>query len=119
MGNNSEEGKLSGLGLIDMNVIKFDSSKLSASLKIPNMGWNEIHVKKDHSILRDMYHNPRFYFVHSYHFALEKDIDILSTSTYGYEFASSFQNNNISGVQFHPEKSHKYGMQLLMKFADL
>jgi imidazole glycerol-phosphate synthase subunit HisH len=119
LGHSSEEGNLQGLGLIDMSVIKFSPSKLPTNCKIPHMGWNEIQIKKKHPIFRDMYRDPRFYFVHSYHFVTGNTNDILTTSMYGYEFVSSFQHENIIGVQFHPEKSHKFGMKLLENFIKM
>jgi glutamine amidotransferase len=119
LGYSSEEGNLAGLGLIDMSVIKFNTAKLPTSCKIPHMGWNEILIKKIHRIFLDMYPDPRFYFVHSYHFVTGNTDDVLTTSTYGYEFVSSFQHENIIGVQFHPEKSHKYGLKLLENFINM
>ena len=115
----SEEGNKSGLGWIDMEVVKFNNDKMSAfgGLKIPHMGWNEIHLVKESPLFRDMYENPRFYFVHSYHFAAANPDDVLSTASYGYEFVCAIEKNNIAGVQFHPEKSHKFGMKLLQNFA--
>jgi imidazole glycerol phosphate synthase, glutamine amidotransferase subunit len=119
LGISSAEGDLPGLGLINMNVIKFDLRKLPIGFKIPHMGWNEVKLKKNHMLFNDSFTNPRFYFVHSYHFEMQNPDDILTTSIYGYEFTSSFQKDNIIGVQFHPEKSHKFGMQLLKKFAEM
>jgi imidazole glycerol-phosphate synthase subunit HisH len=119
MGNMSEEGKLSGLGLINMDVRKFDTSKFATSLKVPHMGWDEVLVKKNHPVFEDMYPDPRFYFVHSYHFVPHNIEDILTTTEYGYEFVSAFQHENIIGVQFHPEKSHKFGMKLLENFVKM
>lgn len=116
LGHNSEEGNLQGLGLIDMQVVKFNREKLADNIKIPHMGWSEITEKKESLVLANMPPNPRFYFVHSYHFATNNISDQLTTSFYGYEFCSSFQSKNIIGVQFHPEKSHKFGMELLRNF---
>jgi glutamine amidotransferase len=119
MGKSSEEGKLAGLGLIDMDVRKFDSSRLPANYKIPHMGWNYVKLSKSSKLFYGMYENPRFYFVHSYHFVTHMQSDILTTTEYGCEFVSSFQKDNIIGVQFHPEKSHKFGMQLLKNFIEM
>jgi glutamine amidotransferase len=119
LGHNSQEGNLQGLGLIDMQVVKFNREKLADNIKIPHMGWSEIAVKKESPILANMQPNPRFYFVHSYHFVTNNNSDQLTTSFYGYEFCSSFQINNIIGVQFHPEKSHKFGMELLRNFRKI
>ena len=115
----SEEGNKSGLGWIDMEVVKFNSAKLPPGLKIPHMGWNNINIKKGSPLFNDMYENPRFYFVHSYHFLPANPEETLSTAYYGYEFVSAIEKNNIAGVQFHPEKSHKFGMKLLKNFAEL
>jgi glutamine amidotransferase len=119
LGNSSEEGDLAGLGLVNMDVVKFNPNKLPAGYKVPHMGWNEVNIKKKHPLFMDMYLDPRFYFVHSYHFLMNNPEDVLTASDYGYEFASAFQKDNIMGVQFHPEKSHKYGMKLLENFLRL
>jgi len=119
LGNKSEEGVESGLGWIDMEVVKFDSSKLNDNLKIPHMSWNEITIKKTSSLLKGLDNNARFYFVHSYHIKVNNDDDTLCTSNYGYEFVSGVQKDNVYGVQFHPEKSHKFGMKLLENFAKI
>jgi glutamine amidotransferase len=117
MCNKSEEGNRSGLGLIDAEVKKF-SFPLIQSLKIPHMGWNLAEIQKDHSLFINMYQDPRFYFVHSYHVVCSNASDVLSTTNYGYNFHSSFAHENILGVQFHPEKSHKFGMHLLKNFIE-
>lgn len=111
----SEEGKEEGLSLIDADVKKF---QFSNDLKIPHMGWNTIQFNKEHSLFNDLYPEPRFYFVHSYHVVCNNPKDILTTTEYGYPFVSSFASGNIMGVQFHPEKSHKFGMKLLKNFIE-
>ena len=83
------------------------------------MGWSDLDLVKNSVLFKDMHTDPRYYFVHSYHFSLNKRQDCLALTTYGYEFSSAFERGNIYGVQFHPEKSHKYGMQLLKNFAEL
>lgn len=113
----SEEGELAGLGWIKGKTIKFRQEKMDNSLKIPHMGWNEIKAAKESKLFTDMYEEPRFYFVHTYHMTCEADEDVLVTSQYGYEFVSGVESQNIVGVQFHPEKSHKYGLKLLDNFA--
>lgn len=118
MGVSSEEGNLNGLELVEMQVKRFEVNKMDESHKIPHMGWSEIDIKKKHPIINNLPVDPRFYFVHSYHFEMINSADILTTTTYGYEFTSSFQHENTFGVQFHPEKSHKYGMMLLKNFAE-
>jgi len=113
----SEEGRESGLELIDAEVKKFSFPE-NQKLKIPHMGWNIISIVKNNSILSNMYDEPRFYFVHSYHVVCNELKDVMTTTTYGYDFHSSFAHDNIMGVQFHPEKSHKFGMLLLKNFIE-
>ena len=119
MGNSSEEGKLPGLGLINMVVKKFDATQLPASYKIPHYGWNHIKIRKDSELFSGFDDDARFYFIHSYHFVQDNAEDILASTNYGYEFVSAFQRDNIMGVQFHPEKSHKYGLRLLENFTKM
>ena len=115
----SEEGTLQGLGWFDADTLKFKFDKVQNGLRIPHMGWNYINVEKKHSLLNDLGENPRFYFVHSYHVVCDKVEDILATTSYGYDFTYAIIRDNIFGVQFHPEKSHKYGMKLLKNFIEL
>ncbi len=112
----SEEGMLPGLGWLDGEVIRFRSAD---SLKIPHMGWNTIEVVKRSPLLSDMFAEPRFYFVHSYHFVCNDQRDVLAKTGYGYDFVSAVQKDNIMGVQFHPEKSHKFGLKLFNNFVKL
>jgi len=113
----SEEGKLQGLGWIRATTKKFrfDDPKL----KIPHMGWNFIKQQKTHALIADLHEDPRFYFVHSYYVSVEDKDDVLANTHYGFDFNSMLQKDNIMGAQFHPEKSHKYGMKLLENFAKL
>jgi glutamine amidotransferase len=117
MGNQSEEGVEKGLGIIDADFKKF-SFLPDLKLKIPHMGWNTIETKKESSLFKNMPVASRFYFVHSFHAVCNNESDILTTTHYGYNFTSSFAKGNINGVQFHPEKSHKFGMQLLKNFIE-
>ncbi len=119
LGNRSEEGVLAGLGWIDMDIVKFDKAKMGESLKIPHMSWNEINIKKDSNLLTGLDNESRFYFVHSYHMKCNDENDVLTNTNYGYEFTSAVEKENIFGVQFHPEKSHKFGMRLLENFINL
>lgn len=113
----SEEGKLPGLGWIDAETIKFRHDK-NSKLKTPNMGWHNVHLKKESKLTKDLNIDSRFYFVHSYHINCRSTSDILMSTSYGYEYTSAIEKENIVGVQFHPEKSHKFGMQLLKNFIN-
>lgn len=118
MTRGSEEGILPGLGWIDGRVIKFRISD-TRTFKIPHMGWNFISQRKSSRLFSGMIADPRFYFVHSYHVELESNNDMLTSTIYENEFVSSFEKDNLVGVQFHPEKSHKFGMILLKNFVEL
>jgi glutamine amidotransferase len=115
----SEEGKMAGLGWIDAETVRFQFHEEKETLKIPHMGWNTIKFKKKSTLFQDPFPEMRFYFIHSYYAVCQKGDDILTETHYGYDFTSSFQKENIIGVQFHPEKSHKFGMKLLKNFVDL
>ena len=106
---------MKGLCVLDGEVKRFKVK----GLKVPHMGWNEIIINKDDALFANMPENPRFYFVHSYYLECNNSSDVLATTNYGFDFTSIVRKNNIIGVQFHPEKSHKYGMQLLKNFAEL
>ncbi|MBS1680676.1 MAG: imidazole glycerol phosphate synthase subunit HisH [Bacteroidetes bacterium] len=113
----SDEGKQPGLGWIKGRNVKFDSKKLTNGLKIPHMGWTDVHPAKASGIMEGLDNGSRFYFVHSYHAQLTNPTDALIWADYGYEFAAGVGRDNVIGVQFHPEKSHKFGMQLLGNFV--
>lgn len=114
----SEEGSMLGLGWIDAETVRFKFE--NANLRVPHMGWNTIEIKKrDDPVLKDLGDEPRFYFVHSYYVKCNDERNVLATTDYGVDFCSSVVKDNIRGVQFHPEKSHKFGMKLLKNFADL
>ena len=113
----SEEGVLDGLGWIDAEVKRFSFE--NNKLKIPHMGWNSVTVLKQDNLLRDMPEQSRFYFVHSYYLVCKDEKDALLTTDYGHSFTSAVKKDNIIGVQFHPEKSHKFGMKLLKNFSEL
>ena len=115
----SEEGKTRGLGWLDATVKRFDFNKGPLNLKIPHMGWNRVKTLKENPLFRGMDENHRFYFVHSYHIICHDETDGIGSTLYGYPFVSMIQKNNIFGVQFHPEKSHKYGMQILKNFSEI
>jgi imidazole glycerol-phosphate synthase subunit HisH len=114
----SEEGTEQGLGWIEGKTIRFSNSFNGAKLRIPHMGWNELHIIKSNVLFKNFASDPRFYFVHGYHVHCTMLDDVTATTSYGIEFHSSVQKGNIFGVQFHPEKSHKFGMTLLKNFAE-
>jgi glutamine amidotransferase len=115
---NSEEGVEKGLGWIAGKTIKFKKEKLG-DLKIPHMGWTNVQIVKNTSLTENLGDQPRFYFVHSYHVQPDDESDVMLKAHYGYDFTAALNRNNIYGAQFHPEKSHKYGMQILGNFGKL
>lgn len=116
LGEESEEGILKGLAWIDAKTIRFRTN--SNGVKIPHMGWNTVEVKEGPGIFTGI-DEPRFYFVHSYHLICKVPSDVLTTTHHAYDFVSSVHHDNIWGTQFHPEKSHKFGMKLFSNFAGL
>lgn len=119
MAKSSEEGNLPGLGWINGTVKKFDVSKLKSGTLLPHMGWNNIKIVQDNQLLRGLNDDSRFYFLHSYYFQCEAAQDAIATTDYGGSFIGAICKENIFGVQFHPEKSHQSGIQLLKNFAEL
>lgn len=114
----SEEGHVAGLGFVKGKTVAFDKSELHANQKIPHMSWTSVKDYSSSKLFKDMYEDPRFYFVHSYHLQLQNSSDIMVKANYGYEFAAGVECGNVLGVQFHPEKSHKFGMKLLENFVN-
>ncbi len=114
----SEEGCLPGLGWIAGETRRFRFPN-GMGLKIPHMGWNEVKPITGSPLFAGYEESPCFYFVHSYHVFCDDPADTLSTTFYGYEFVSAVKRGNIMGTQFHPEKSHKFGLRLLKNFVDL
>jgi len=119
MGYGSEEGDLTGLGWIPGKVKKLDKFKIKSKPKLPHMGWNTIKDLKSHSLFKGIDNDFGFYFVHSFYFECECKDNILTISNYGEDFASAIYSQHIIGTQFHPEKSHGNGVQLLKNFAEL
>ena len=115
----SEEGRLAGLGWIDAETVRFAFDRESVGLKVPHMGWNTIEVRLPGPLLDDRFEDSRFYFVHSYHVRCADEANVLATSRYGISFHAAVTKGNIIGTQFHPEKSHKFGLRLLKNFAEL
>lgn len=117
MCKSSEEGVLPGLSLVNAEVKRFSFDE-ELKLKIPHMGWDTIEINKQSKVLNNLDDNSRFYFVHSYFVSCANKNDILTYTNYGEKFVSSFQVENIIGVQFHPEKSHKFGMNIIKNFIE-
>lgn len=114
----SDEGTLPGLGFINGETKKFVFE--DSTLKIPHMGWNTIINMKDSQLTLEMDKEEyRFYFVHSYYVKCKNEADVVCKTTHGIKFDSIIQNENIYGAQFHPEKSHRFGMKLLSNFASI
>lgn len=115
----SEEGSLPGLAFFKAHTKRFPSDYCGQKQKIPHMGWNYVYPRVDSPLFKNCLEDMRFYFVHSYFVDCGEESDILATTEYGNSFASVIRNGNIYGVQFHPEKSHKFGMNLLKNFVEL
>lgn len=115
LGSGSAEGTEPGLGWLDMRVRRFPEIP---GLRIPHMGWNHVRpTSESHRLTRDMEAEARYYFVHSYYMEPANPDDVLLLAHYGIDFAAGVSSGNISGVQFHPEKSHRFGKQLLASFV--
>jgi len=112
--NGSEEGEEKGLGWIDADVVKFRPKE--KKIKIPHMGWNYLEQQKDSKLFKGMYDEPKFYFVHSF-FVKANDNSSIAKANYDIIFDAALEKDNVLGTQFHPEKSHKYGMKLLENFV--
>ena len=119
LAKSSEEGILPGLGWIDGVVKKFDVSLIKHKTRLPHMGWNTIEPINGNGLFTSLPKDPRFYFLHSYYFHCFNEINTIANTQYGIEFASAVNSENIYGVQFHPEKSHENGIQVLNNFANL
>lgn len=115
LSESSEEGLLPGLGWIPGRVIRFRVDA-DSDLRVPHMGWNTVEAARG-GPMADVLDGARFYFAHSFHFDPYDPADIFATTTHGYPFASVVGRGNIVGVQFHPEKSHRFGLRLLDWFA--
>ena len=119
LAKSSDEGKLPGLGWIDGTVRKFDVSTLPHGTHLPHMGWNDVKPTMSGGLFKGLEQDSRFYFLHSYYFDCHQTSNILAQSDYGVQFSCAVNNNNVFGVQFHPEKSHHFGSQLLKNFEEL
>jgi glutamine amidotransferase len=114
----SDEGRLSGLGFVDADVRRLEVLP-DKSIKVPHMGWNSVRVTRDNSLFEMTDEEQRFYFVHTYCVVPREDDLTIATATHGFQFCAAFQSANIFGVQFHPEKSHRFGMDLMKRFVVL
>lgn len=114
----SEEGKEQGLAWIAGDTIRFNREKMDVPQKVPNIGWLDVQAAKPSPMLAAI-DDARYYFAHSYHVQTDKQDPVLLTATYGYPFTVAVEQENLVGVQFHPEKSHRFGLQLLKNFATL
>lgn len=113
----SEEGGTNGLGWLDADVVKFKIQN-KIKYKVPHAGWNQIKIMKQSLLMNDISELSEFYFVHSYHFVSREKNIILNETEYEYPFISAVEKENIFGVQYHPEKSHDVGEQLLKNFVN-
>jgi glutamine amidotransferase len=118
MAHGSEEGTRPGLGWTSGQVRRFRQESAGPGVHLPHMGWNDVAPAREDALFRGVY-APRFYFLHSYHFALVAEEEVVANTEYGGVFACAIRRQNICGVQFHPEKSHQWGAQLLRNFATL
>lgn len=114
----SEEGEAPGLGWIDADVRRLDRGG-STNLKLPHMGWSVTREARPNPLIRSDEREQRFYYVHKYAAVCDRPDTVLATATYGAEFTSAIHRDNIYGVQFHPEKSHKFGLALFRRFLEL
>lgn len=118
MARRSDEGHLDGLGWIDAEVKRFGDTDSERPMQLPHMGWNVVLPHRTDGLFRDL-HAPLYYFLHSYYFNPSNDVHVLATSDYHGHFPSAVHSDNILGVQFHPEKSHGWGIRLLKNFAEM
>lgn len=117
MAQRSEEGVLAGLGWIEGDVVRFREETVKET-GLPHMGWNDLSLSSSGGLFRDIV-SPRYYFLHSYFVAPRNPEHVLATAFYGGEFAAAIGHRNIFGTQFHPEKSHAWGIELLRNFAEV
>ena len=115
----SEEGKRAGLGYIRFRNVRFQLAG-QPELKVPHMGWDRVNITDEHDpFVQRLSEPPRYYFVHSYYALCENDADALMVCDYGHPFVAAVRHGNVRGTQFHPEKSHRFGMALLKNFAEV
>jgi len=112
----SEEGIEKGLGWLRAKTIAFHRDRLASGMKVPHMGWSDATFNSECKLFTGFTEVPRFYFVHSFHIACEASADESSWCNYGYSFTAGAEYKNVTGVQFHPEKSHRFGLQVMTNF---
>lgn len=115
----SDEGQSQGLGWVDGRVRTLVSLAGTGGLPLPHMGWNDVFPAKDARLFASMEDQPRFYFLHSYYLECERTEDVAATTEYGGRFCCAIQYGNVYGVQFHPEKSHHFGADVLRNFSEI
>ena len=118
MARSSEEGVLPGLAWIDATVVRFDTRLLEGKTHLPHMGWNDVKPLRSDTLFSGLAASE-YYFLHSYFLRPTREEDILAITSYGVTFSSAARSGNVYGTQFHPEKSHQCGVQLLKNFAEL
>lgn len=118
MTKSSEEGNVDGLGLFDADVRHFSNMCVDKVLRIPHVGWENIELTRNSFLFENFLSVPKFYFSHSYYIDSKCDNDVVCKAYYGSNFVAALSNGNIHAVQFHPEKSHKFGMQLITNFIN-
>jgi glutamine amidotransferase len=119
MARSSDEGKLEGLGWIETTCVRFRQQPNTPTLRIPHMGWNAVRMMKQHPLVEGLDVEPRFYFVHAFHLGPVPDGVEVGRAVHGESFPAIVAMDNVMGVQFHPEKSHRFGMTLLRNFASI
>lgn len=118
MCKSSEEGVLPGLGWFDAKVKRI-APQAGSMLKVPHMGWNTLDIRNANSILQPTSEEKRFYFVHSYHVMCKNKEDVIATTNHGEDLTAAICRGKLHGVQFHPEKSHRFGMELMQHFLEI
>jgi imidazole glycerol-phosphate synthase subunit HisH len=113
----SEEGTRPGLGWISARTVRFRFPGAERRLPVPHMGWNIVKVTQPSPLFEDAETERRFYFVHSFHVECDREDEVLARTPYGFDFVSCVQKDHVMGTQFHPEKSHRFGMELLRGFV--
>jgi glutamine amidotransferase len=119
LAGSSDEGTLPGLNWIPGKVRAFRSHPLAINLPMPHMGWNDVKTRRDCRLFEELTELPRFYFLHSFYFDCEDSGCVAAEADYGFPFHCAIQSGNVFGVQFHPEKSHHWGTQLLKNFSEI